>query len=150
MLRLIRLNRLALSRFGSKTTLQSVTTAPVAIFQQPINEIRVWRSTSRSCHWTSTLQRGTINDAIHFQSLSKTILPCVSTVPSKEIAAFTAFGTMAKTNHKNENEDTNNPFLAILTVAGALLACISSSGTDTKFVHAAKRKRETGSSVTPT
>ena len=95
-------------------------------------------------------QRATISHATRLQSLSRMILPCMSTVSSKDIAAFAAFDTMAKTNHVNANEDTKNPFLGILAVAGALLACSSSSGNDTKFVHAAKRKRGNDSSVTPT
>ena len=73
----------------------------------------------------------------------------MSTVPNKEIAAFTA-GTMTKTNHVNGNgNEASNPFLGIFALAG-VLAVSSTSGDDTKFVHAAKRKRESGSSVTPT
>ena len=94
-------------------------------------------------------QRDTISDATSLQPLSKMILPCMSTVPSKEIAAFTA-GTMTKTNHVNGNgNEASNPFLGIFALAG-VLAVSSTSGDDTKFVHAAKRKRGSGSSVTPT
>ena len=154
MLHLIRLNGLALPRSVLKTTLTFIKTTPVNV----AHPIRRMLPFTHSLQSTSTFQRDTIRHATRLQSLSRMILPCMSTVPSTTMLSLVpCVSTMTLStpsilkpiknscsqNSSSQDSTSSNPMINWLAIAAAGLAISAFDGEPRFAETASKRKRTT-------
>ena len=151
MLRRIRLDGLALPRSVLKTTLTFIKTTPVVNVAHPIRRMLPF---THSCQSTSTFQRDTIRHATRLHSLSRMILPCMSTVPSTTMLSLVpCVSTMTLStpsisipmfkNSSSQDSTSSNPMINWLAIAAAGLAISAFDGEPRFAETAGKRKRTT-------